>query len=247
MSPAADQTKEFDIVIKQVPVTEQRKPFVQKDGDFKLEQPGTARANEAASVDAPVGTEKSNYSKNHRDETVLQQHVAFFDSDHDGVIWPLDTYRGFRQLGFNVFLSLLSLVIIHANFSYPTVSGFLPDPFFRVYTERIHKDKHGSDSGTYDNEGRYIPQKFEDIFAKYAGSEEGKDKEGLTLWEALNLMKGQRVIFDPFGWGGASFEWLATYILLWPEDGRMKKEDIRRVYDGSLFYEVAARRAKEKK
>jgi len=39
---------------------------------------------------------------------------------------------------------------------------------------------------------------------------------------------------------------IATWILLWPEDGRMKKEDIRRIYDGSLFYEIAARRSKQK-
>jgi hypothetical protein len=39
---------------------------------------------------------------------------------------------------------------------------------------------------------------------------------------------------------------MAIYILLWPEDRRMKKEDIRRMYDGSLFYEIAARRAKQK-
>lgn len=38
---------------------------------------------------------------------------------------------------------------------------------------------------------------------------------------------------------------MATYILLWPEDGRMK-EDIRRIYDGRLFYEIAARRSKQK-
>ena len=37
---------------------------------------------------------------------------------------------------------------------------------------------------------------------------------------------------------------LATYIMLWPEDGRMKKEDIRGIYDGSIFYTIAARRAK---
>jgi peroxygenase len=79
-------------------------------------------------------------------------------------------------------------------------------------------------------------------------------------------MSGQRVAYDPFGWSAAAFEckWfapyqgsnimkltihlpgIATYLLLWPEDGRMKKEDIRRVYDGSLFYEIAARREKQK-
>lgn len=35
---------------------------------------------------------------------------------------------------------------------------------------------------------------------------------------------------------------LATYILLWPEDRIMRKEDIRKVYDGSIFYEIAERR-----
>lgn len=29
------------------------------------------------------------------------------------------------------------------------------------------------------------------------------------------------------------------YLLLWPEDGVMKKDDLRRVYDGSIFYQKA--------
>lgn len=40
-------------------------------------------------------------------------------------------------------------------------------------------------------------------------------------------------------------EGIATWILLWPEDGRIKKEDIRRIFDGSLFFEIAARREKQ--
>jgi peroxygenase len=40
---------------------------------------------------------------------------------------------------------------------------------------------------------------------------------------------------------------IATYIMLWPEDGRMMKEDIRGIYDGSIFYTIAARRAKKTK
>jgi hypothetical protein len=39
---------------------------------------------------------------------------------------------------------------------------------------------------------------------------------------------------------------LATYILLWPEDGHMRKEDIRGIYDGSIFYTVAARLENER-
>jgi peroxygenase len=30
--------------------------------------------------------------------------------------------------------------------------------------------------------------------------------------------------------------------MLWPADGKMRKEDIRGIYDGSIFYTIAARR-----
>jgi peroxygenase len=190
---------------------------------------------------------------------VLQQHCDFFDTDKDGIIWPSDTFFGFHRLGFGTLLSILSVFIIHSALSYPTLYTFVPDPMFRIYTANIHKDKHGSDAGTYDNEGRFVPQKFEEIFSKYA---QGKD--GITFWETMNLLKGQRLIMDPVGWSGAFFECiklrqhhitcstfstltflsgLATYVMLWPEDGRMRKEDIRRVYDGSIFYTIAERRA----
>lgn len=108
-------------------------------------------------------------------------------------------------MGFNLFLSILAVFVIHANFSYPTVHGILPDPLFRVYLDNIHKDKHGSDTGAYDNEGRFIPQKFEDFFAKY-----GSQKDGLTALDIWKGIKGQRVIMDPIGWGAAVFECCST-------------------------------------
>ena len=216
-----------------------------------LTSKGVPRANLAATATHPNGTTKNNYAANNTDKTVLQQHCTFFDRDNDGIIWPLDTYIAFRQLGYSIFISVLSLLVIHLNFSYPSLpkGHYLPDPFFRVYLDKIHKDKHGSDSGTYDNEGRFIPQKFEDIFAKYGGTTDGK-KDGLTFRETLTYMHGQMVVFDLFGWGGATFEWLATWLLLWPEEGffvgKIRREDIRGVYDGSLFYEIAERRRVKK-
>jgi peroxygenase len=132
---------------------------------------------------------------------VLQQHCDFFDADRDGIIWPSDTFVGFHKLGFGILLSLLAVFIIHSNFSYPTLPTWIPDPLFRIYVANIHKDKHGSDSGTYDTEGRFVPQKFEDMFAKYAGG-----KDSLSIWDVSKLLKGQRLIADPIGWGGAFFE-----------------------------------------
>lgn len=235
----------FQTMIRECPVTEERMPFVERGEEKRLRDPGIARANQAASVEAPYGTQKDNYVHRNRHLTVLQQHISFFDPDSDGIIWPQDTYTGFRRLTYNPFLALLAVLIIHANFSYPTLppGSWIPDLFFRIWTDRIHKDKHGSDTGTYDHEGRFIPQRFEEIFTKYARDGDG---ESISLREVWGVMRGQRCIADPIGWGGALFEWIATWLLLWPEDGRMKKEDIRRIYDGSLFYEIAARNERKK-
>ncbi|CAO2653840.1 Nn.00g105730.m01.CDS01 [Neocucurbitaria sp. VM-36] len=175
----------------------------------------TARANLAPSAETPQGTTRNDWAKKHAHQSVLQQHCDFFDRDHDGVLWPQDTFTGFHRLGFGIVLSLIALVIIYANSSYPTCPGWLPDPFFRFFL------------------------KFEDIFEKYANG-----RSYLTIWDVSNVLKGQRCIADPIGWGGALFEWVATYIMLWPQDGRMMKEDIRGIYDGSIFYTLAARREK---
>ncbi|CAJ2504403.1 Uu.00g117970.m01.CDS01 [Anthostomella pinea] len=226
--------------IRQVKVTGERKPFVPLDDGERLPDAGAARANIAASYDKPHGTTEHGWAEKHQGKTVLQQHCEFFDSDRDGVIWPQDTFIGFYRLGFGIFLSLLSVFIIHANFSYPTCPSWLPDPFFRIYLARIHKDKHGSDTNTYDHQGRFVSQHFEDVFSKYA---DGRDF--LTLTDLKNVVTGQRCIADPIGWGGALFEWTATYLMLWPADGRMMKEDIRGIYDGSIFYTIADRRAKK--
>lgn len=120
---------------------------------------------------------------------------------------------------------------------------------------------------TYDNEGRFKPQSFEDIFAKYDKGNKG----GLDIWDLLRFWKGQRMMFDFFGWSAtflectyptdkkfvlllfvprsvssvciladfASSSGVATYLFIWPEDGIMRKEDIRGVYDGSIFYKKA--------
>lgn len=93
------------------------------------------------------------------------------------------------------------MFVIHASFSYATVNSWIPDPLFRVYIAKIHKCKHGSDTGTFDTEGRFIPQKFEDIFAKYA---DGKDS--LSMWQVTCALKGQRVLADPVGSCGAFLE-----------------------------------------
>ncbi|PRP72775.1 hypothetical protein PROFUN_07675 [Planoprotostelium fungivorum] len=211
-------------------VTVDRKPATK----FTMQDPAVPRVYQAATEEKPHGSEA--YAEKNKDKTVLQQHVIFWDQDNDGVIWPSDTYKGFRDLGFNPIFSLIAVVIIHATFSYPTglAKSYLPDPFFRLLVPSMHKAKHGSDSATFDNEGRFLPSKFEDIFTKYDRDYKG----GLTWTEIWAAMSGYRIIMDPFGWFALFFEFGTTYLLCRDQDGVVEKEDMRKVYDGSLFFEI---------
>jgi peroxygenase len=205
--------------IPQQPQTEDRKPFITGQNDV-LTNAGTARATIAASRESPNGTIENDYAAKHQNEVVLQQHCEYFDRDRDGIIWPQDTYIGFRKWGmyrnqvyargfltryspgWNPLLAGLATFIINFNLSYPTCPSILPDPFFRIYVKRVYKNKHGSDSMTYDNEGRFRPQNFEDIFAKY----DRENKGGLSLKDVTYFWKGQRMVFDFFGWSATILE-----------------------------------------
>jgi peroxygenase len=131
----------------------------------------------------------------------MQQHVAFFDADRDGIIWPSDTFKGFCRLGFGILFSLLGSLFIHLNFAYPTQESWVPDPRMLIHVRRIHKNKHGSDTGSYDKEGKFSPEHFEGIFARYA---DGRDY--LTAWDTLKVWNGQKCIMGPIGLGAAFFE-----------------------------------------
>ncbi|KAI9167154.1 putative peroxygenase 3 [Paramyrothecium foliicola] len=178
--------------------------------------------------------------------SALQQHIQFWDRDNDGIIWPLDVYRGFRDLGFGLFFSIGSL-LIPVFFSYPTRLGhsLLPDPLLRIYVRDIHKAKHGSDTGVYDFDGNFDGERFEQLYARFdpGGS---SSSQGLGAREVYELWKKDRCAADPAGWTFAAMEWWTTWVLL-QKDGRVRKDDLRACYDGSLFWKIYEERQAERR
>ncbi|KAG9001193.1 hypothetical protein FRB90_011663 [Tulasnella sp. 427] len=170
------------------------------------------------------------------DPTALQKHVGWWDQDNDGVIWPSDIYHGFRALGFGVTLSVMSAIVICISLSYVSGSTWYPDWAFRIYIAGIHKAKHGSDSDVYNRKGVFDGRAFEEIFTTYA---DPPNYDSLTSAQLFQLIKGNADPYDFFGWQANFLEWASFYVLLWPEDGRITKTDLKALYDGSLFPRIA--------
>ncbi|CAK0785462.1 hypothetical protein CVIRNUC_008671 [Coccomyxa viridis] len=219
--------------IPEVPVTITRPPSSETS---KIKHPELPRANKAVSAEKPDGGSTAS------NRSVLQQHVDFFDTDRDGLIYPMDTYRGFHKIGFNPFLSFFAIFVIHGTFSWPSQGSWLPDPLFSLNTANMHRTKHGSDTESYDTEGRFNPEKFEEIFSKFDSSGKG----GLYWKDMWTMIKHYRNVFDPTGWTAMFLEWGALWLIAADKEGFVSKEVIRAQYDGSLWYKLAQRTEKER-
>ena len=173
-------------------------------------------------------------------QTALQRHVGFFDRDNDGIITLTDTYMGFRRLTYNCLVSFLAAIVIHIAFSYITRLGFtwLPDPFFRLYIRYIHKTEHGSHTGVYDMDGEFDQHIFDKIMDRYSSGRRSGQRY-FTGKALRNMIKGQRLSYDPFGSMAAIFEWGFIWILCFdPSIHGVWEEDIRAQYDGSGFWKI---------
>ncbi|XP_075077861.1 putative peroxygenase 4 isoform X2 [Nicotiana tabacum] len=231
--------------------------------------------------------------------TPLEKHVMFFDINKDGVIYPWETYKGFRKIGSGVLLSTVASIFINIGLSgktRPAISRFRvdlsqcevelqkvsgerdalrllcsqkdevindlqadlakaheeeaeldkqgkwPSPLFPIEVKNIKFAKHGSDSDVYDTEGRFVPEKFEELFKKHART----NGNALTASELDELLKANKQPKDFAGHIAAKSEWKVLYLLCKDEHGLLPKDTVRSVYDGSLF-ELMAKAKQSKK
>nr|GEW52026.1 probable peroxygenase 4 isoform X1 [Tanacetum cinerariifolium] len=170
------------------------------------------------------------------DQNVLRKHVAFFDRNNDGVIYPWETFQGFRAIGSGIPLSTVAAVFINVALSGKTRPGKkFPNLLFPIEIKNINMAKHGSDSGSYDINGRFVPSKFEEIFLNYART----NSDALTSCEVDEFLKGNREAKDYGGWIGSLAEWKILYYLAKDKNGFLQRDTVRGVYDGSLFEKMA--------
>lgn len=177
------------------------------------------------------------------ENNALQKHAFFFDRNQDGIVYPWETFQGFRAIGCGFALSTAAAIFINGALSQKTRPGQSLSPLFPIEIKNIQRSKHGSDTGVYDDEGRFVPDKFEAIFRKYARSHES----AFTSDELMEMLKANREPKDYGGWIGAWVEWNVLYYLCKDRRGLLHRDIIRGVYDGSLFEKMERERKSAKK
>ncbi|XP_028115230.1 probable peroxygenase 4 isoform X8 [Camellia sinensis] len=85
----------------------------------------------------------------------------------------------------------------------------------------------------------FVPSKFEEIFCKHART----NPNALTSAELKEMRKANREPKDYGGWISSFAEWTVLYILCKDKNGLLQKDTIRGVYDGSLFEQMAEKKA----
>ncbi|XP_051182486.1 peroxygenase [Lolium perenne] len=215
----------LETVAPRAAVTSERK--LNPDLQEQVPKPYLARAMAAVDPSHPEGTR----GRDTRGMSVLQQHVAFFDSNGDGIVYPWETFKGMRAIGLGFPTSLATAFFINLVMSYPTQPSWIPSPLLSIHIKNIHKAKHGSDSETYDTEGRFDPSKFDAIFSKFGRTH----PNALTEDEINTMLKSNRNMYDFLGWGAAILEWKILYKVGKDKEGLLQRETVRGVFDGSLF------------
>ncbi|KAH7440167.1 hypothetical protein KP509_04G094700 [Ceratopteris richardii] len=174
--------------------------------------------------------------------TALQHHVAFFDRNKDGIVYPHETYIGFRALGFSRIISLSAAVLINGTLSYKTLDTRVPSPLFPIHIKNIHRARHPNHSGAYDADGRVVERTLDELFRKFART----FPDRLSRDEFRSMQKTFHKDPTQSARLASSAEWGFAYKLLKDENGYVSKEHIRRTLDGSIFYYMEEKLKEEK-
>ncbi|VVA94837.1 unnamed protein product [Arabis nemorensis] len=163
------------------------------------------------------------------EDTFLQRHAAFFDRNKDGL----------RAIGCGYVFSAFAAVIINIGLSSKTRPGKGFSWSFPIEIKNIHLAKHGSDTDAYDENGRFVASKFEEIFAKHAKTH----PDALTNEELKQLLNANK---EPNDRRGAFAEWKLLHHLCKDKNGLLHKDSVRAVYDGSIFEKLEKQRVSKK-
>ncbi|KAG1458681.1 hypothetical protein G6F46_006515 [Rhizopus delemar] len=166
-------------------------------------------------------------------ESGIQKHISFWDKRNKGYITPIDTITGFLTLGYNIIFSVALGTFTGIFLSVLSQTSWIPDPFCRSFVPNLIRSRKQT-SGVYDEDGVFVPERFEQLFDKYAK----KSNESITITEFVKMTKEQEELGGNIkAWVLGMIELCTAYFFI-GHRGCLSKEDVRAAYDGTLFYRL---------
>lgn len=176
--------------------------------------------------------------------TALQLHVDFFDRDGDGFIRVTETTKGLMAIGLpgGRVAAWVAAQAIHAGL--PKTHG--GGTWWRrttIDTSIIHKGVHGSDTGAYDEDGKFVHEKFLAIFKHDVDGNDAIDSKELKAFYAANKTADGALASK------AEFTILMLVAGEVNETSGLKelsRDTLQSLYDGSLFHKLEKKEQEKK-
>lgn len=177
-------------------------------------------------------------------KTALQTHASFFDPGGTGSVRMRQTYAGMRRLGVHAVWRILLT---------PVINGFLgaltKGPPFVIVVDRIAQGKHPFDSGSFGDDGAFDAQAFEALFAG-VGDCITADEMKAVISARGNRRPQMGQVAGLLGHWFSGREVGVFFCVAADATKRVgdktvpavRKETLRRFYDGTLFPDLARRR-----
>jgi hypothetical protein len=177
--------------------------------------------------------------------TALERHASFFDPAGTGEVRIGQTVAGMRRLGVKLVWRIVLPPIIQLFLGYLTQGR----PSLVIRVDRIARGKHPFDTGTFDDGGEFDAQAFGALF--------GGDSDLLTADEMCAVVAARGNRLPRKGkLAGALGHWFSgkevrlffcvaadsTKVVGGRAFEAVRKETLRRFYDGTLFPDLARRR-----
>lgn len=178
--------------------------------------------------------------------TALERHASFFDPDATGFVTWRQTYAGMRRLGVHIPWRILLTPVINGFLGYLTQGR----PSFVIRIDAIAKGKHPYDSGTFDASGELDAGAFDALFAG-AGDAITEDEMRAVITARGDRLPGLGKVAGALGHWFSSREVGvffcvaadATKVVDGKKVAAVSKKTFQRFYDGTLFFDLARRRA----
>ena len=178
--------------------------------------------------------------------TALERHASFFDPESTGLVTWRQTYTGMRRLGVHLHWRLLLTPVINGFLGYLTQGR----PSFVIRVDAIAKGKHPYDSGSFDTRGDLDSSAFDALFANAGDAITDAEMRAVITARGNRLPAMGRLASVLGHWFSSREVGVffcvaadATKVVDGKKVAAVTKKTFQRFYDGTLFFDIARRRA----